>query len=55
MALSELTIELINLVHHLRAFPGDSLGVTLRNVFDFDVHKPDMISKVAEILEHHGY
>ncbi|KAJ7628770.1 AAA domain-containing protein [Roridomyces roridus] len=46
--------ELINLVKHIQAFPSDSLGDALRNVFDFDVYKPDTIEKLAAILQHHG-
>ncbi|RDB28140.1 von Willebrand factor A domain-containing protein 8 [Hypsizygus marmoreus] len=46
--------ELINLIRHLRAYPQDSLGDALRNVFDFDIYKPDTIDKLAEILSHHG-
>ncbi|KAF5377791.1 hypothetical protein D9757_008075 [Collybiopsis confluens] len=46
--------ELINLVRHMRAYPNDSLDVALRNVFDFDVYKPETIEKLKEILDHHG-
>ncbi|TFK71122.1 hypothetical protein BDN72DRAFT_838036 [Pluteus cervinus] len=46
--------ELINLVRHMQAFPKDSLDMTLRNIFDFDVYKTETIDKLAEILEHHG-
>ncbi|KAJ4490439.1 AAA domain-containing protein [Lentinula aciculospora] len=46
--------ELINLVRHIRAYPNDSLGDALRNVFDFDVYKPETIEKLKEILDHHG-
>ncbi|KAG5651686.1 hypothetical protein H0H81_007817 [Sphagnurus paluster] len=46
--------ELINLVRHMRAYPQDSLGDALRNIFDFDIYKPETIDKLAEILEHHG-
>ncbi|KAL0946287.1 hypothetical protein HGRIS_012537 [Hohenbuehelia grisea] len=46
--------ELINLVRHMQAYPEDSLGETLRNVFDYDIYKPETIDKLAEILEHHG-
>ncbi|KAJ7230837.1 AAA domain-containing protein [Mycena haematopus] len=46
--------ELINLVKHLQAYPRDSLGDALRNVFDFDVYKPETIEQLAAILEHHG-
>jgi hypothetical protein len=48
-------IELISLVRHMRAYPNDSLGAALRNVFDFDIYKPETIDKLAEILEHHGF
>ncbi|KAF8056895.1 AAA domain-containing protein, partial [Lyophyllum atratum] len=46
--------ELINLVRHITAYPDDSLGEALRNIFDFDIYKPETIDKLAEILEHHG-
>ncbi|KDR77148.1 hypothetical protein GALMADRAFT_246376 [Galerina marginata CBS 339.88] len=46
--------ELINLVRHMKAYPSDSLGDALRNVFDFDVYKPETIDKLSEILIHHG-
>lgn len=39
----------------MQAYPGDSLEVALRNVFDFDVYKPETISKLADVLDHHGY
>ncbi|KDQ56692.1 hypothetical protein JAAARDRAFT_207783 [Jaapia argillacea MUCL 33604] len=46
--------ELINIVRHMRAYPQDTLEKTLRNIFDFDVYKPETIDKLADILEHHG-
>ncbi|KAJ7768600.1 AAA domain-containing protein, partial [Mycena maculata] len=46
--------ELINLVKHMQAYPRDSLGDALRNVFDFDVYKPETIEQLAAILAHHG-
>ncbi|ETW77425.1 hypothetical protein HETIRDRAFT_156533 [Heterobasidion irregulare TC 32-1] len=46
--------ELIAIVRHMRTYPTDTLDHALRNVFDFDVHKPDAIDKLAAILEHHG-
>ncbi|KAF9485607.1 hypothetical protein BDN70DRAFT_847463 [Pholiota conissans] len=46
--------ELINLVRHMKAYPSDSLGDALRNVFDFDIYKPETIDKLSEILIHHG-
>ncbi|KAG6898082.1 hypothetical protein C0992_006002 [Termitomyces sp. T32_za158] len=46
--------ELINLIRHMRAYPQDSLGDALRNIFDFDIYKPETIDKLGEILEHHG-
>ena len=41
-------------MRHMRTYPTDTLDHALRNVFDFDVHKPDAIDKLAVILEHHG-
>ncbi|KAF7986115.1 hypothetical protein HWV62_41553 [Athelia sp. TMB] len=46
--------ELINLVRHMRAYPKDDLATSLRNIFDFDVYKPETIERLAEILEHYG-
>ncbi|KAI0634180.1 AAA domain-containing protein [Trametes polyzona] len=46
--------ELLNLVRHMQAYPSDSLEAALRNVFDFDVYRPETISKLAAILDHHG-
>lgn len=47
--------ELMAIVRHMRAYPTDTLDHALRNVFDFDVYKPEAIDKLAKILEHHGY
>ena len=47
--------ELLNLVKHMQAYPSDSLEVALRNVFDFDVYKPETMSKLQDILDRHGY
>ncbi|KAI5120535.1 hypothetical protein M0805_004543 [Coniferiporia weirii] len=46
--------ELINIVRHMRAYPEDSLEDTLRNVFDFDVHRPEAIEFLYDVLRHHG-
>jgi len=51
---SDSAAELINLVKHMKAYPSDSLGDALRNIFDFDIYKPDTIEKLSEILIHHG-
>jgi len=47
--------ELINLVKHMKAYPNESLGESLRNVFDFDAFRPDMMGKLVDILERHKY
>jgi von Willebrand factor A domain-containing protein 8 len=47
-------VELINLVRHMRAYPNDSLGTSLRNIFDYDIYKPETIDQLAEILDRHG-
>ena len=39
----------------MQAYPEDSLERTLRNVFDFDVYRPDTIEKLANILDQHKY
>ena len=46
--------ELINLVRHIQAYPEDTLEIALRNIFDFDVYRPETIGKLADILDHHG-
>ena len=47
--------ELINVVKHMKAYPSNTLGDALRNVFDFDIYKPETIDKLAEILVRHGF
>ncbi len=49
-----IDIELLNLVRHMQAYPSDTLEAALRNVFDFDVYRPETISKLEDILDHHG-
>jgi hypothetical protein len=46
--------ELINLVCHMRAYPNDDLGTSLRNIFDFDIYKHETIERLSEILELYG-
>ncbi|KAI0265323.1 AAA domain-containing protein [Gloeopeniophorella convolvens] len=46
--------ELIAIVRHMRAYPGDELDDTLRNVFDFDVYRLETTEKLDEILRKHG-
>lgn len=53
--LSVITSELINLIRHMKAYPNDTLGEALRNVFDFDIYKPEIIDKLSEILIKHGF
>ena len=50
-----LSAELLYLVRHMQAYPSDPLEAALRNVFDFDVYKPETISKLADILDRNGY
>jgi hypothetical protein len=38
----------------MRAYPADELEDALRNVFDFDVYKPDAMDKLADVLRKHG-
>lgn len=45
--------ELIALVRHLHAFPSSSLETVLRNVFDFDVSRPETIEVLYTILRRH--
>ncbi|KAI8828154.1 AAA domain-containing protein [Chytriomyces cf. hyalinus JEL632] len=46
--------ELLNIVRHISAFPQDSLGQVIRNVFDFDMHRPDVGQLLARVFEKHG-
>lgn len=46
--------ELIAIVRHMQAYPGDELGETLRNVFDFDVYRIETTEKLDEVLRKHG-
>lgn len=39
----------------MRAYPTDSLENTLRNVFDFDMYKPEAMDFLVSVLEHHGF
>ena len=38
----------------MQTYPSDSLGDALRNVFDFDIYKPETIDKLEEVLLKHG-
>ena len=38
----------------MRAYPDDPLEDILRNVFDFDVYKPEAIEFLLDVLNHHG-
>ncbi|KAJ3232217.1 hypothetical protein HDU78_007239 [Chytriomyces hyalinus] len=46
--------ELLNIVRHIAAFPQDSLGQVIRNVFDFDMHRPDVGQLLARVFAKHG-
>ncbi|KAI8616388.1 AAA domain-containing protein [Chytriomyces sp. MP71] len=46
--------ELLNIVRHVAAYPEDSLGQTIRNVFDFDLHRPDIAKLVQTVFRKHG-
>lgn len=48
-----MAVELIAIVRHMQAYPGDDLDDTLRNVFDFDVYRVETIEKLHEILLKH--
>lgn len=45
--------ELLGLVRHLKRFPEDTLEQTLRNVFDFDVNRPETLDALYDILRKH--
>ncbi|SCZ96734.1 BZ3500_MvSof-1268-A1-R1_Chr4-1g06667 [Microbotryum saponariae] len=42
--------ELLAIVRHLKRYPDDTLEEVLRNVFDFDTHRPETIDKLYSIL-----
>jgi len=46
-------LELINLVRHMRAYSNYSLGEALRNIFDFDIYKPETMEVLSSILIKH--
>ncbi|KAJ3144684.1 von Willebrand factor A domain-containing protein 8, partial [Irineochytrium annulatum] len=48
------TRELVSVVRHLQAYPGEGLSRALGNVFDFDLYEGDVRDMVIEILNKHG-
>jgi len=48
-------LELINLVRHMGVYPNDTLGEALRNIFDFDIYKPETMEVLSALLIKHGY
>jgi von Willebrand factor A domain-containing protein 8 len=48
-------LELIAIVRHMEAYPGDDLDDTLRNVFDFDVYRVETAEKLDEILRKYRF
>ncbi|KAL8292641.1 hypothetical protein RQP46_001253 [Phenoliferia psychrophenolica] len=45
--------ELLALVRHMKRFPEDPLEQVLRNVFDFDINRPETIDALYDILRKH--
>lgn len=45
--------ELIALVRHLKRFPEERLDTVLRNVFDFDVSRPEVLDTLYTVLRKH--
>lgn len=45
--------ELLALVRHLKMYPNDPLEDVLRNVFDFDVNRPETLEKLYAVLRRH--
>lgn len=43
--------ELLNLVRHLNKYPNTSVQVSLRNVFDFDLHRADFRKVLLDALK----
>ncbi|KAI9366882.1 AAA domain-containing protein, partial [Zopfochytrium polystomum] len=48
------TRELVSVVKHLEAYPGEGLSRALGNVFDFDSYESDVRELLLEILAKHG-
>jgi len=44
------TRELVNVSRHLQRFPGQSIGVALRDILDFDRHDVHTLSTLREVL-----
>ncbi|BGP51199.1 hypothetical protein JCM10450v2_007128 [Rhodotorula kratochvilovae] len=45
--------EMLALVRHLRRFPSDTLEQALRNLFDFDVTRPETLDALRTVLKRH--
>jgi von Willebrand factor A domain-containing protein 8 len=48
------TRELVNVVRHMSAYPGDSVGAVLENVFAFDAFDPQLRALLFAVFRRHG-
>ncbi|EGF84196.1 hypothetical protein BATDEDRAFT_84927 [Batrachochytrium dendrobatidis JAM81] len=48
------TRELVNVVKHMQAYPSEGLSKALQNVFDFDLHEPDLRALLIDTMTKHG-
>jgi len=46
--------EVVSVVRHLEAFPEDSLGSVVKNVFDFDSYVDEMKTLILDAFRKHG-
>ena len=46
--------ELINIVKHMEMFPNENLESVLRNVFDFDAHRPELSEMLLSAFKSQG-
>lgn len=46
--------EVVNIVKHLQKYPNEDMNELIGNVLDFDLHSPDALDQVTEVLQKHG-
>ncbi|KAJ3359065.1 hypothetical protein GGF32_009678 [Allomyces javanicus] len=47
--------ELLALLKHMKAYPGDPIAASLRDIFDFDLHGIEMQQVILPVLSKHGF
>ncbi|XP_060665010.1 von Willebrand factor A domain-containing protein 8 [Drosophila nasuta] len=48
------TREVVNIVKHLEAYPGEDMSELVGNVLDFDRYQPEALDQVTQVLSKHG-